>query len=128
LSTYKIELSSYSSEGINFELEPLILNNFNLRVGSPYTLEIEAANEETTVLEVYYPNSIIYVAFAIESKDINFEISRYEQDIHFDSIHNKLSDKEENEKLNDKFHSIIKVEYLSHSSIPVKVKINPNKQ
>lgn len=103
------------------EIEPenLFLNNFNLRIGSPYSLVIEAACEEYKYLEVYYPNSIIYVGFALESKDINFEILKYENNENFNSLENFHFD---NEKDNKRFKSIIRVDSIESSNIPIKVK------
>lgn len=104
-------------EGVDFQLETLFLNNFNLRVGSPYSLEIDASSSENIILEVYYPNSIIYVAFAVEFKDISFEIFKYQQNDHFDSVHQQ----DLNESEDKKFKSFFRVDYLTHSSHPVKV-------
>lgn len=98
------------------EREPLILNNFNLKVGSPYSLEIDACNSESLYIEVYYAKSIIYIAFALENKDISFEILKYENDDHFNSVDNESDDKD-----NRKFKSILRLDYIEHSSSPIKV-------
>jgi len=87
-----------------------------LKVGSPYSLEIDASNSESHYLEVYYPNSIIYIAFAIENKDISFEILKYEYNDSFNSIDNVDDDKD-----NRKFKSILRLDYIEHSSSPIKV-------
>lgn len=102
----------------DIDKEPLILNNFNLRVGSPYSMEIEAGVAESQYLEVYYANSIIYVAFAVESKDISFEILKFENSESFNSIEN-YNVEEDYEKR--KFISLIKVQNILSSSIPIKV-------
>ena len=101
------------------ENELLFINRFNLRIGSPYTLEIEAGSEECKYLEVYYPDSIIYVGFALESKDINFEILKYDNDT-FNSVENYHID---NENDNKKFKSLIRVDSIECSTVPVKVSI-----
>ena len=96
----------------------MILNNFNLRVGSPYSMEIQPAVTESQFLEVYYPNSIIYIAFAVECTDISFEILKFNDNDSFNSVENYNF---EEEKDNLKFISVVKVDYIQSSSIPVKV-------
>ena len=51
-------------------------------------MEIQPAVTESQFLEVYYPNSIIYIAFAVECKDISFEILKFNDNDSFNSVEN----------------------------------------
>ena len=63
---------------VDIEKEALRFSDFNLRIGYPSSLEIEAGCIQEKFLEVYHPNSIIYVGYATASNDINFELLLYQ--------------------------------------------------
>jgi hypothetical protein len=109
-----------------------------LRIGYPSSLEVEAGCNQEKYLEVYSPNSIIYVGFATASNDINFELLLYqghheeERTVTFRraessktlvSNHHVVTDNFMNEADPDQsnFRSIIKIDRIDSSLNPVKI-------
>jgi hypothetical protein len=59
------------------EFEKLKLADFNLRVGYPYSNEVDAGSEMFRYIEVVEPNSLVYVCFATQTNDITLHLLKY---------------------------------------------------
>lgn len=95
---------------MDIEFENLKLKDFNLRIGYPTIVSIDAGKEEFKYIEVKDPLSIVYIGFATQNYDINFRIYKY-----------KDSDsKSENGVKGGFFKEILNVEKLEANDTPVK--------
>ena len=65
------------------------MSNFNLLIGSLTNIEIAARDEEEKLVEIKYPNSLLYLGFTLPYYDINLHIIKY-----CPNINNSLSTKE----------------------------------
>ena len=81
----KIE-QNYLDENINnnnnieqeeAESDIILLNDFNLRVGCPTNMEIQAGYSKEKLVEIRYPNSILYIAFNTVGLNINFHLVNF---------------------------------------------------
>lgn len=61
----------------NCKYENLKLTDFNLRIGFPMLLNIEAGKEEFKYIEIKDNFSLVYIGFANQANDINFKILKY---------------------------------------------------
>lgn len=95
---------------MDIEYEHLKLKDFNLRIGYPTIVNIDAGKEEFKYIEVKDPLSLIYIGFATQNYDINFRLYKY-----------KDSDtKSENGHKGGFFKEILNVEKLEANDTPVK--------
>ena len=78
----------------------IFINNFNLNIGYPINITINAGYEEERLIEIKSPNSLLYIGFTLISYDINFHLIKY-----CPNINNSLKSKEETEE---------KVQYEEH--------------
>lgn len=106
------------------------LSDFNLRVGYPSSIEVEAGSEESIYVEVNNPNSLVYIGFATLLNDITFHLLKYipndEENKEQESEHKQteaLPTIEYDENFTDKGHfkSILKLERVDSSINPFKV-------
>lgn len=115
----------------SIEYDILRLSDFNLRVGYPSSIEIEAGSENSIYVEVNNPNSLVYIGFATLLNDITFHLLKY---ISNDEESEKIGENENketeanttdeyDENMTDKghFRSILKFERVDSSINPVKV-------
>jgi len=108
----------------------LRLSDFNLRVGYPSSIEIEAGSENSIYVEVHNPNSLVYIGFATLVNDITFDLLKYisndKENMELES-ENKEKEatltQEYHENITDKGHfkSIFKLERIDSSINPFKV-------
>ena len=87
-------------EQINVESDIIYLSDFNLHIGCPINIDIPAGDEEEKLIEIKYPNSLLYIGFNLPYYDINFHLIKYCPNINNSELAN---DKNE-----------IKVQYEEH--------------
>ena len=117
-------LNKNKIEKINVESEIIYVSDFNLNIGCPSNIEIPAGEEEERLIEVKYPNSILYIGFNLPYYDINLHLIKY-----CPNINNSLSSKEKNElkvQYEDYqyFYEIFKLERIQNAKIILFIK-NP---
>ena len=107
------------------------LSDFNLRIGYPSSIEIEAGIENSIYVEVNNPNSLVYIGFATMQNDITFHLLKYianDEDSEKQASENKETDataaEAYDENMTDKGHfkSILKLERVDSSINPIKVR------
>ena len=89
------ELKDENIDNINAEYDNIFLNEYNLRIGCPMNIEILAGYTEEKIMEINYPNSIIFVSFNTVGMNITFRLLKFcplinenEGDKHFYEIFN----------------------------------------
>ena len=87
-------------EKINVESDIIFISSFNLHIGFPINIEIAPGDEEERLIEVKYPNSLLYIGFNLPNYDINLHLIKY-----CPNINNSLASKEKNDE---------KVQYEDH--------------
>ena len=89
----KKDYSSNSNENevekIFVESDIVYLNDFNLNIGCPINIDIAAGDEEQKLIEIKYPNSVLYIGFHLPYYDINFHLIKYCPNINKDLLSNK---------------------------------------
>ena len=93
------------------EFDDIFLDEFNLRIGCPVNLEISAGYSEEKILEINYPNSIIFIMFNTVGMNITFRLCKF-----FPLINDENDEKH--------FHEIFTLEKTEGSKIILFVK-NP---
>ena len=122
----KIEKNYLEESNINkiekedTESDIISLNDFNLRVGCPMNIEIKAGCSEEKLIEVRYPNSLVYIGFNTIGFDINFHLVKFCPNLEND---NKELEKTQFEQ-QKYFYEIFKIEKIEGSKIILFVK-NP---
>ena len=97
---YLNEINDNKIETINVESDIIYISDFNLHIGCPVNIEIAAGEEEQKLIEIKYPNSLLYIGFNLPNYDINFHLIKY-----CPNINNSLSSNQNNEE---------KVQYEDH--------------
>ena len=89
------ELKDENIDNINAEYDNIFLNEYNLRIGCPMNIEILAGYTEEKIMEINYPNSIIFISFNTVGMNITFRLLKFcplinenEGDKHFYEIFN----------------------------------------
>ena len=88
------EINDKNIDNINIEYENIFLNEYNLRIGCPINIEILAGYAEEKIIEINYPNSIIFISFNTVGMNITFRLLKFcplvneEGDKHFYEIFN----------------------------------------
>ena len=89
------ELKDENIDNINIEYDNIFLNEYNLRIGCPMNIEILAGYTEEKIMEINYPNSIIFISFNTVGMNITFRLLKFcplinedEGDKHFYEIFN----------------------------------------
>ena len=59
------------------EYDYISLNNFDLRVGCPMNIEINAGYTSEKLVEIKYPNSLFYIAFNTVGLNIDFHLVKF---------------------------------------------------
>jgi hypothetical protein len=108
------------------EYENLKLCDFNLRVGYPCSSEIDAGSEMSRYIEVYEPNSLVYVGFATHANDITLHLLKYvvaDNEEENNTTVDTNTNLEDEEILTDKghFQPILKLERIDSAITPVKI-------
>ena len=122
----KIETNYLEENNVNkiekeeIEADIIYLNNFNLRVGCPMNMEIKAGYSEEKLIEVRYPNSILYIAFNTVGFNINFHLIKF-----LPNLENDINDLQKYQyEQQQYFYEMFKIEKIEGSKIVVFVK-NP---
>ena len=122
----KIEKNYLDENNINniekeeTETDIIYLNDFNLRVGCPMNMEIKAGYSDEKLIEVRYPNSILYIGFNTVGLNINFHLIKFCPNL--DNDLNELQGKQFEQQ--QYFYEIFKIEKSEGSKIIIFVK-NP---
>jgi hypothetical protein len=98
----------------------LKFSDFNLRVGYPSSLEIEAGCIQEKYFEVPEENSLVYIGFATSSYDINFELSVFDN-TSASSIEESIDKMDDQAIKKSNFKSLLKLEKIDSSLNPVKI-------
>jgi Fe-S-cluster containining protein len=109
------EKVSFEKEIIEFDY--LNFSDFNLRVGYPNYIYIDAGNEYSKYLEIDNKFSLIYLGFATQYYDISFHLLKYCPNIINDNINydeNDLTD-------NGRFVEVFKLDKSECNDLPVKI-------
>ena len=124
----KIE-QNYLDENINnnnnieqeeAESDIILLNDFNLRVGCPTNMEIQAGYSKEKLVEIRYPNSILYIAFNTVGLNINFHLVKFCPTLENDKYELQRNQYEGQQY----FYEIFKINKIEGSKIVLYVK-NP---
>ena len=104
-------------EKINVESEKIYITDFELHKGCPISVEIDAGNEEEKLIEVKYPNSILFIESHLQYYDINLHLIKY-----CPNINNALSSKEKGEEKKQcedyqYFYEIFNLEKIKNAKI-----------
>jgi hypothetical protein len=104
-------------EKINVECDTIYITDFNLYIGCPASIEIASGDEEERLIEVKYPNSILYIKSNLQYYDINLHLIKY-----CPNINNTLSSKEKREEKKQYedyqyFYEIFSLEKISRAKI-----------
>ena len=75
MNTALYEGITYSN--IDIEHDVLDLNNFNLRIGYPNYISIDAGDKHEQYIEIESDNSLMYVGFTVSTYDITFTLEKY---------------------------------------------------
>ena len=102
------------------ESDIILLNDFNLRVGCPMNMEIQAGYSKEKLIEVRYPNSILYIAFNTVGLNITFHLVKFCPTLENDPY--ELQSKQFEQQ--NHFYEIFKIERIEGSKIVLFIK-NP---
>ena len=83
------------------------LSDFNMRIGYPLIMDIEAGKEDFKYIEINDPDSIIYIGFALLAYDINFKLLKYK------AVKNQTDE--------PNFETCLSVEKINACQVPVKI-------
>ena len=108
----------------NVESDTIYLSNFNLNIGCPLNIEIAAGDEEEKIIEVKYPNSLLYIGFNLNYYDINFHLIKYCPNLNFALMSKDVSEKKEEYEDQKFFYEIFKLEKSKGAKIVLFIK-NP---
>ena len=108
----------------NVESDTIYLSNFNLNIGCPLNIEIAAGDEEEKIIEVKYPNSLLYIGFNLNYYDINFHLIKYCPNLNFALMSKDVSEKKEEYEDQKFFYEIFKLEKSKGAKIILFIK-NP---
>ena len=102
------------------ETDIILLNDFNLRVGCPTNMEIKAGCTDEKLIEIKYPNSILYIGFNTVGLNITLHLIKFCPNLENDI--NALQKVQFEEQ--QYFYEIFKIEKIEGSKIILFVK-NP---
>ena len=108
----------------NVESDIIYINNFNLNIGCPINIEISAGDEEEKIIDVKYPNSLLYIGFNLSYYDINFHLIKYCPNIDFSLMSNEKSEKKIQYEDQKFFYEIFKLDKSKGAKIILFIK-NP---
>ena len=108
----------------NVESDIIYINNFNLNIGCPINIEISAGDEEEKIIDVKYPNSLLYIGFNLSYYDINFHLIKYCPNIDFSLMSNEKSEKKHQYEDQKFFYEIFKLDKSKGAKIILFIK-NP---
>ena len=108
----------------NVESDTIYLSNFNLNIGCPLNIEIAAGDEEEKIIEVKYPNSLLYIGFSLNYYNINFHLIKYCPNLNFALMSKDVSEKKEEYEDQKFFYEIFKLEKSKGAKIILFIK-NP---
>ena len=108
----------------NVESDTIYLSNFNLNIGCPLNIEIAAGDEEEKIIEVKYPNSLLYIGFSLNYYNINFHLIKYCPNLNFALMSKDVSEKKEEYEDQKFFYEIFKLEKSKGAKIVLFIK-NP---
>ena len=108
----------------NVESDIIYINNFNLNIGCPINIEISAGDEEEKIIDVKYPNSLLYIGFNLSYYDINFHLIKYCPNIDFSLMSNEKSEKKHQYEDQKFFYEIFKLDKSKGAKIVIFIK-NP---
>ena len=112
-------------EKIFVESDIVYLSDFNLHIGCPINIEIAAGDEEQKLIEIKYPNSVLYIGFNLPYYDINFHLIKYCPNVNNDLMSNKEKGEEIVQYEEHKFfYEIFKLEKTQGAKIILFIK-NP---
>ena len=67
----------YKLKSIEIQSDIIYISDFNLNIGCPMNLEVNAGYEEERLIEIKSSNSLLYIGFNLPSFDINFHLIKY---------------------------------------------------
>ena len=109
-------------EKIDIESDLVYISDFNLHIGCPTNIEIAAGDEEQKLIEVKYPNSLLYIGFHLSHYDINFHLIKYCPNINNSlSLNGKIEEKKQYED-HHCFYQIFKLEKSQGAKIILFIK------
>ena len=86
---YISNINNIEIEKIYVESDIVYLSDFNLHIGCPINIDIAAGEEEQKLIEIKYPNSVLYIGFNLPYYDINFHLIKYCPNINYNLLSNK---------------------------------------
>ena len=122
---YINNINTNEVEKIFVESDIVYLSDFNLNIGCPINIEIAAGDEEQKLIEIKYPNSVLYIGFNLPYYDINFHLIKYCPNVNNDLMSNKEKGEEIVQYEEHKFfYEIFKLEKTQGAKIIIFIK-NP---
>ena len=110
----------------NIQSDTIYIHDFNLNIGCPMNIDINAGDEEEKLIEVKCPNSLLYIGFKLISYDINFHLIKYCPNLDFSLMSNEKETKEKKVQYEEQkfFYEIFKIEKSKGAKIIIFIK-NP---
>lgn len=99
--------------------EDIYVKDCNILIGYPLTIAIEPGAMHTQYFEIAYSNSLIYIFFSVNSKDISFSLLKYNTNEDRNSNANANSIDDETDK--GHFIKVFQLDYVKCSIIPIKL-------
>ena len=119
---YLNQIKEEKIEQIKVENDIVYLSDFNLHIGCPINIEVASGDEEQRLIEVKYPNSLLYIGFNLPYYDINFHLIKYCPNI--DNSLNKKNEEKVQYEDHQYFYEIFSLEKTQGAKIILFIK-NP---
>ena len=114
----------YKLKSIEIQSDIIYISDFNLNIGCPMNLEVNAGYEEERLIEIKSSNSLLYIGFNLPSFDINFHLIKYCPNINNSLKSTGPSEKKIQYEGHKYFYEIFKLEKSQGAKIVLFVK-NP---
>ena len=75
------------------ESDIIYISGFNLNIGCPINIDIDAGDEEEKLIEIKHPNSLLYIGYNLPSYDINFHLIKYCPNLNFALMSKETTEK-----------------------------------
>ena len=103
----------------------IYISDFNLNIGCPINIEVNAGYEEERIIEIKSNYCLLYIGFNVPEYDINFHIIKYCPNINNSLKSNEKSEEKKQYQDHQYFYEIFKLEKSTGAKIILFVK-NPS--
>ena len=110
---------------IDVQSDLIYISDFNLNIGCPINIEVNAGYEEERIIEIKSNYCLLYIGFNVPEYDINFHIIKYCPNINNSLKSNEKSEEKKQYQDHQYFYEIFKLEKSTGAKIILFVK-NPS--